>query len=97
MANLIETIKKAAIDAVRASNPVVFLFGTVVKENPLTINIEQKMELTEEFFILTNAVKLYETKINDQKAIIDNSLKKDEQVILARMQGGQRFIVLDRM
>ena len=97
MANLIETIKKAAVDAVRASNPVVFLFGVVIKENPLTINIDQKMELTEEFLVLTSQVKLYETIINNQKTIIDNSLKKDEQVILIRMQGGQRFIVLDRM
>ena len=43
MANLTGIIKKAAVEAVRASNPVEFMFGTVVKEEPLTINIEQKM------------------------------------------------------
>ncbi len=97
MANFIELIKKAAIEAVDTSKPVAFSFGVVVKENPLTINIEQKIELTEEFLILTNAVKLHETKINDQKVIIDNSLKRNEKVILIRMQGGQKFIVLDRV
>ncbi len=97
MANLTGIIKKAAVEAVRASNPVEFMFGTVVKEEPLTINIEQKMELTEEFLILTSSVSLYETKINNQKSIVDNSLKKDDQVLLARVQGGQKFIVLDRM
>lgn len=97
MANLIETVKKVAFEAIQASNPVAFSFGVVVKEDPLTINIEQKMELTEEFLVLTSQVKLYETIINNQKTIIDNSLKKDEQVILIRMQGGQKFIVLDRM
>lgn len=97
MANLIETVKKAAVEAIQASNPVAFSFGMVVKENPLTINVDQKMELTEEFLVLTSSVKSYETKINNQKVVVDNRLKKDEQVILIRMQGGQKFIVLDRM
>ncbi len=97
MANLIETVKKAAVEAIQASNPVAFSFGMVVKENPLTINVDQKMELTEEFLVLTSSVKSYETKINNQKVVVDNRLEKDEQVILIRMQGGQKFIVLDRM
>lgn len=97
MTNLIETVKKAAVEAIQASNPVAFSFGMVVKENPLTINVDQKMELTEEFLVLTSSVKSYETKINNQKVVVDNRLKKDEQVILIRMQGGQKFIVLDRM
>ena len=57
MANLVELIKQAAVEAVNASDPAAFYFGTVTSDNPLSINVEQKMDLTSEFLILTNAVK----------------------------------------
>lgn len=173
MANLTELIKRAAVEAVNASNPAAFYFGTVTSTSPLNINVEQKMDLSEEFLILTRAVKDYEvemtvdhqtdsvslnanhshdaqatseidgtcdvqiqntvtppeTKVESKatttldisadvnveisEAIIDvshshsysgrkkftvhNGLKKGEKVILIRMQGGQKFVVLDRM
>lgn len=173
MASLTELIKQAAIEAVGASNPTAFYFGTVTSTSPLIINVEQKMDLTEEFLILTRAVKDYEvemtvdhktdsvsldanhshnatvnstvdgtcdvqiqntvtpntTKVESKatstldinadvdvdidtrninlshshsysgkkKFTVHNGLKKGEKVILIRMQGGQQFVVLDRM
>lgn len=163
MANLTELIKKAAVEAINASNPAAFYFGTVTSASPLEINIEQKMILSEEFLILTNAVKDYDVEMTvnhiTESVVLDanhtheaeksggitvdsklepeqpgttiknevkdtsstsikevnidlshshsysgrktftvhNGLKLGEKVILIRIQGGQKFVVLDRM
>lgn len=55
--NLIEIIKKAALDAVEANKPVNVLFGVVTNISPLQINIDQKMTIDDDSLFLTNAVK----------------------------------------
>jgi len=121
--NMIETIKRAALDAVRASNPCAIMFGNVVSTSPLMINIEQKLTLDESFLILTNNVKDYDVEMvvdheteytsggsgdssfsshnhaykGTKTFRIKQGLKVDEKVILLRVQGGQKFIVLDRI
>jgi hypothetical protein len=77
-------MKKAALDAVEASKPVNVFFGNVVKTNPLKIKIEQKMTLEIAQLILTQNV-------------VHSGLIVGDKVILLREQGGQRFIVLDRL
>ncbi len=49
-------IKQAALDAVEAKKPVRVYYGTVTKETPLEINVEQKMTLSEAQLVLTKAV-----------------------------------------
>lgn len=56
-ANLLEVIKQAAVEAVKAGNPSDYLFGEVMTVNPLSIKIDQKQTLPAEFFALTWAVK----------------------------------------
>lgn len=152
MANLVELIKQAAVEAVNASDPAAFYFGTVTNDNPLSINVEQKMDLTSEFLILTNAVKDHvvemtvdhthevessgditvTSKLNPEqpgttienevqntsstsisavkidlthkhsykgrkKFTVHNALKKGEKVVMIKLQGGQKFVVLDRV
>ena len=146
-----------------ASNPAGILFGTVTSIGPLEINVEQKMTLSQEFFILTKNVVDYtfnvtmdwntetrslnanhnhsasgditvnseatmnpnpesasitiENEVNsnisiEQKNInlshnhtitgtksltIHNALKVGDKVILIQVQGGQRYIVLDKV
>jgi hypothetical protein len=53
---LLEIIKQVAIDAVKASNPCMIVFGEVVSVSPLQILVEQKLLLDEQFLILTKAV-----------------------------------------
>lgn len=48
---IIETIKQVALKAFEASNPVKILFGVVTSINPITINVADKLTLTEEFLI----------------------------------------------
>lgn len=57
MSDLIEVIKKVALNAVEASKPTNALFGVVVSDSPLKISIDQKMTLDSDSLVLTNAVK----------------------------------------
>jgi hypothetical protein len=91
--NLIDLIKSVAVKAVEATNPVNVLFGTIVSENPLEIEIHQKLKLTEEFLVITERVTRYEV----DNISIRTGLKKGDKVALLRVQGGQQFVVLDKV
>jgi uncharacterized membrane-anchored protein len=129
--NLIESIKKAALDAVEASKPCVIVFGKVTSTSPLKINVEQKMTLTDAQLILTRNVTDFKTNITvdhytednthshsytddgsssttgnnthkhqikgKKEITVHNSLVVGDMVLLLRMQGGQKYIVWDRL
>lgn len=101
MPNLVELIKKIALDVINESKPIGIFYGTVESISPLKIRIDQKRVFTENFLILCNNVKDYKANITinniRQECIIHNSLKQNEKVILVRLQGGQKYLVLDRM
>jgi hypothetical protein len=59
-------------------------FGEVMDTDPLKINVEQKMILGENQLILT-------------RAVFDEGLAAGSRVILIRIQGGQKFIVMDNL
>ena len=132
IAKLIEANARGAI---AKTQPMNVLFGTVVSAKPLKIQINQKMVLTDEYLILTNAVRDYSVditvgwtteaekehthgngnlgspttgvttpsgghnhKIKGRKKItIHNGLTIGEKVILLRAQGGQDYVVIDRV
>lgn len=56
---LVRAVKKAAIEAVRAENPMGVCHGTVTGLSPLEITTDQKLILGEKQLILTNAVRDY--------------------------------------
>ncbi|MBS4172129.1 DUF2577 domain-containing protein [Bacillus sp. FJAT-49736] len=82
--SLLHLIKQAGADAVDAQNPVGIMFGIVSKINPLEVFVEQRFTLTEDFLVLTETV----TK---------SGLKDGDKLILIRVQGGQEYIVLDKV
>ena len=105
MSNLLETIKKASLDAVNNSQPMQITFGIVIAISPLKISLEQKLALEEAFIIVpkeftkikrTIKIKL-EQDFEDKEIEIDNTLKVGDKVILLKMQGGQKYLVLSRM
>lgn len=61
---LVETLKRAALEAVEARKPVNVYFGEVVTASPLKINVEQKMILGEKQLILSRNVTDFKTKIS---------------------------------
>lgn len=64
MNEIIRVIKQAAIDAVEAQKPCIVLFGTVTKEKPLEILVEQKMSLSKAQLILSRNVTNFQTEIS---------------------------------
>lgn len=60
---LVEALKKAALDAVNSTKPVYVYFGEVVSASPLKVNVEQKMILGEAQLILSRNVTDYKTNI----------------------------------
>lgn len=117
------------MQAVEASKPTAVIFGTVISEAPLKINVEQKLTLTEDFLVLTKNVMDYKTHISfdnpsikqtfttwdiDEKTestpskiafkesikyevTVYNALKNGDMVMLIRLQGGQKYIVIDKV
>ena len=80
---LLQMIKLAAIEAVEATKPCAAVYGTVKSQAPLTINIDQKITLTSSFLVVTNTVK--------------DILSVGDTVVMLRIQGGQQFLVLDKV
>lgn len=123
MANLLQTIKRAAVDAVAASNPVALSVGSVVSVSPLKISLSQQLTLTEQFLIVPQSLTDYKVKIEftektkganvelngtdyngsitlnaiTHEITIFNGLKAGEKVLLLKMQGGQKYLVIDKV
>lgn len=116
--NLVELIKKAAVDAVEAASPVNVMYGTVMSVNPLKISLEQKLILDEDSLVLSSFVRDFDVEMyvdheteeaggelslhkhkytGAKKFKVNLGLKENEKVILVRMQGGQKYLVLDRI
>ncbi len=129
--DLTESMKRAALQAMEASKPVSVVFGTVIREDPLLISIEQKMTLGMDQLILcrhvtdhdidatvdwtskgalgkhrhdtpvgaTNDVSLAHAHgIHGRKSMrVHMKLLLGERVALLRLQGGQRYLVWDRV
>lgn len=60
---LVETLKRAAVEAMEAKKPVNVYFGEVVSAAQLQINVEQKMVLGEKQLILSRNVTNFKTSI----------------------------------
>lgn len=84
--NLLNLIKKAAIDAVNSDNPVSVLFGRLASTEPITVMIDQKLLIDSSFLVITR-------RIADM--IEREELKAGGKLLLLRMQGGQKFVVVD--
>ena len=120
LADLVECMKMAALDAVRNSNPLCIVFGVVTKESPLEITVNQKLILQDKLgqLIFTRNVTEYEIEVTPDawptntagehphshiipkdkvKIKIHNGLKKDDVVIMFRQEGGQKYIIMDRV
>lgn len=120
---LMKTIKKAAVQAMKAEKPVEICFGKVTSASPLKILVDQKMTLGKSQLVLTRNVTDFTTEVTvdwateyksggsgdasfashnhaitgRKKITVHNGLVVGDEVILARQQGGQKYIVVDRI
>lgn len=100
---LLQVMKQSAKETGDATRPVQVCFGKVTSTTPLKIQIDQKITLGKAQLVLTRNVTDYETEItvngweNKQRTTIHNALKAGEEVVLLRQQGGQKYVVLERV
>ena len=111
--NLLQTIKTAAVDAVNASNPVQILIGKVIAIEPLKVQINPKLTLEDNFLIVPKIFSDYEQTVEFDKEIeqdgeiitvqeekivtVKNKLQNGEQIVLLKIQGGKKYLILERL
>ena len=81
--DFINTIKQVAIEAVKSTRPQETLFATITSLNPLEMKVENGQIVDEDYLVPTQAAK--------------NGLEQGEKVAVLRIQGGQRFLILDKV
>ena len=107
---MIELLKEIALEAVDRGSMADFCTGTVVSAVPLSIQIENGPLLAQRFLLLSRNVTEYEElgKIRTwteaegdrwcfYRMIRGTALQAGEKVLLAKVSGGQQYIVLDRV
>lgn len=81
--DFINTIKRVAIEAVKSTRPQETLFATITSLNPLKMKVENGQIVDEDYLVPTQAAK--------------NGLERGDKVAILRIQGGQRFLILDKV
>lgn len=108
---MLDAIKRAATEAVNAAGPVVVQIGSVTKINPLEVLVDNRLTLTEDFLIVPESLAelkldLRHTHTSGSGAvgealaapvIIRKGLAAGDKLLLIRMQGGQRYVIMDRV
>jgi hypothetical protein len=109
---MLDIIKQAALDVIKNSNPTAIQFGTVVSISPLEISVDQRLILTEAFLIVPESMTRFEIDLKHvhtvpglsttnesliEKIVIRKGLESGDKVILLRVQGGQQFVVMDKV
>lgn len=94
---MVELVKQIADGTSRAGQPVAVLLGTVTKTNPLEVNVEQRLTLSEDFLLVTERVTRYEQTVGNTTIVIRPGLVAGDTVLLLRVQGGQRYVVMDKV
>lgn len=111
MATLLDLIRKAGAEAVAASNPVHVLSGEVIATDPLAVQVDQRFVLPAEFLLVPERLTQYEVNLSHihgyqgawtgealtQPVVIRRGLAAGDRVLLLRVQGGQQYVILDRV
>lgn len=109
--SLLNTIKRAGLGAVESANPVAIMMGKIKSVNPLEVAVDQRLTLSEDFLIVPESLIKYEIDVKHshsysngttgealpQKLLIRRGLEAGDIVLLLRYQGGQQFVILDRV
>lgn len=92
-----EYMKKIALETQGASKPTVVQFGTIISSNPLEVNVDQRFTLSEDFLIVPEQLTEYKITIDGTEYAIRKGLVAGDKVMLLRVQGGQLYVILDRV
>ena len=78
---LIQTLKKAAVEAVEQTKPCTVLFGKVTSDDPLAIRLDTKVVLGQRNVILLSGLEPEE----------------DDVLVLISQKGGGKYVVLGKV
>ncbi|MEF3309524.1 DUF2577 domain-containing protein [Paenibacillus sp. GYB004] len=106
-----ELTKQAAKDAVEAGAPCAVMFGNITNTNPLEVNVDQRFTIDADFLIVPEQLTRYEIDLRHNhttgsgttgdaltdKVVIRTGLQQGDKVILLRVQGGQKYLILDKV
>lgn len=100
--NWIQLLKTIAKEERQYAKLCDYCYGTVEKVHPLQIRVHQKMILGEEFLLLPHQFTNYSLEVemeHGEKRMVKcyNELKVGEKVVLLRKEGGQTYLILDRV
>ena len=82
LTELVQTIKKAAIEAVEAEVPAAPCVGTVIGTGPLTVRLNQRLTISGRRLLLLQGQRAPEA---------------GDKIALLRFVGGQSYLVLGRL
>ena len=83
MPNLMESMRQIAANERQAALPMTICFGKVIALSPFRVQIDQKLVLTKEFFVVKSGVSASSFKVGDV-------------LILFRNEGGQKYLIFDK-
>ncbi len=83
MPNLMESMRQIAANERQSALPMTICFGKVIALSPFRVQIDQKLVLTREFFIVKSGVSASSFKVGDV-------------LILFRNEGGQKYLIFDK-
>lgn len=103
--SIVDMIKTMAKDTAQSQNPVNVVPGTVKSVDPIEIEVHQKLKLTKDFILLTERVTRHEINLEHNhggtnaltRIVIREGLKIGDGVVMLRVQGGQQYVVLDKV
>lgn len=76
-------------------------FGTVLSANPLKVQLSAQLILTEPFLIVgrnvTNHVETMTIDGTKKKITVNNALEDGDKIVMFRMDGGQKFYILEKL
>lgn len=97
---LLDIIKRAALDATDASNPLSLVYGEVTKTAPLEIKVTDNFILPEEMLEIPHHLTDYQVEMSNSETsgvyTVFNSLQLGDRVAMLREQGGRIYFVLDK-
>ena len=99
--DLVRAVQQISSDANKAGYPADVMSGTVIATSPLKIKVEQRFDIDNAQLIVPEHLTDYTMRMEidgiSRTVKVYSGLKVGQQVALIRQQGGQKFLVTDRV
>lgn len=108
---MLNAIRQAALTAMETAAPVAVMLGTVTKNDPLEVNVDQRFTIDADFLLVPESLTRLELDLHHTHAasggstgaaltepvVIRPGLVTGDRVALLRVQGGQKYLILDKV